>query len=57
MEVAGDYTREIDWTWVAKGILTHCKGGWTYLFWHWEADMRHEQIQIYKVNSSSRYNV
>lgn len=44
MEVAGDYTREIDWTWVAKGILTHCKGGWTYLFWHWEADMRHEQI-------------
>lgn len=45
MKVARDYTREIDWTWVAKDILTHCKGGWTYLCWHsGGGDMRHEQI-------------
>lgn len=31
MEVAGGDTREIDWTWAAKGILTHCKGGWTFI--------------------------
>lgn len=32
MEVAGDDTREISWSWgswVAKGILSVSKGGWT----------------------------
>lgn len=27
VEVAGDDTREISWSQVAKGILSHCKGG------------------------------